>query len=140
LPSPASVHVEDTELPKSSRGRHGHRTRWLYNYPRLSFVMLFVVCTYVGGIYVSTKVTSWTLDALGVHEELNSAREVYLATSRKLNAMSACVDQSSLEYLALAKLQFEADSKRVQKVVDANDGKLDNQKNATRTCELRFRS
>lgn len=49
--------------------------------------------------------------------------------------MTECVDRSSLEYLAAAKLQFEVDSKRVQKIIDANDDVLFNQRNATMTCK-----
>ncbi|KAE9261484.1 hypothetical protein PR003_g33913, partial [Phytophthora rubi] len=48
--------------------------------------------------------------------------------------MTQCVDRNSLEYLAGAKLQFEADSKRVQKIIDANDAVLSSQRNATMTC------
>ncbi|KAE9274341.1 hypothetical protein PR003_g29637, partial [Phytophthora rubi] len=116
LPSPSAPPVE-TELPKS----RSDCTRWLSNYPRLSFVLLFVLCTYIGGVYVSTKVTAWTLGALGVDQELMNARQVYVASSRMLTSMTQCVDRNSLEYLAGAKLQFEADSKRVQKIIDAND-------------------
>lgn len=126
LPSP-SAPLDDAE---SKPGR------WFSNYPRLSFVLLFVVCTYIGGIYVSTKVTAWTLDVLGVHNELTAAREMYATTSRMLNTMTECVDRSSLEYLAGAKLQFEADSKRAQKIIDANDEILADQKNATMTCKF----
>ncbi|KAF1795211.1 hypothetical protein JG687_00000993 [Phytophthora cactorum] len=134
LPSPSAP--PDEAEPKSSTVRD--HTQWFYNYPRLSFVILFVVCTYIGGIYVSTKVTAWTLDVLGVHKELTSARETYVATSRMLNTMTECVDRSSLEYLAAAKLQFEADNKRVQKIIDANDKVLANQRNATMTCSKAF--
>ncbi|KAL4086750.1 hypothetical protein PRIC1_013811 [Phytophthora ramorum] len=139
LPSP-SAPFEDT-VPPSARGVCGldrRRTEWLYNYPRLSFVVLFIVCTYIGGIYISTKVTSWALGALGVHSELSAARQVYLATAHALNSMSECVDRSSLQYLAGAKLQFEADSKRVQKIIDANDEVLAAQRNATMTCSSTF--
>uniref|UniRef100_H3GT34 Uncharacterized protein n=1 Tax=Phytophthora ramorum TaxID=164328 RepID=H3GT34_PHYRM len=139
LPSP-SAPFEDT-VPPSARGVCGldrRRTEWLYNYPRLSFVVLFIVCTYIGGIYISTEVTSWALDALGVHSELSAARQVYLATAHALNSMSECVDRSSLQYLAGAKLQFEADSKRVQKIIDANDEVLAAQRNATMTCSSTF--
>ncbi|KAG6574659.1 ABC transporter B family member 25 [Phytophthora cinnamomi] len=112
----------------------------MYNYPRLSFVLLFVLCTYIAGIYVSTKVTAWTLGALGVHKELTNAREVYLATSRTLKSITECVDRNSLEYLASAKLQFESDSRRVQKIVDANDDVLTNRRNATMKCSAAFLS
>ncbi|KAK1938054.1 hypothetical protein P3T76_009204 [Phytophthora citrophthora] len=111
---------------------------WFYNYPRLSFVFLFVVCTYIGGIYVSTKISAWTLDVLGVQQELTDARETYLATSQMLNTMTQCVDRSSLEYLAGAKLQFEADHKRVQGIIDANDKVIAIQRNATTTCSKAF--
>ncbi|KAG7389995.1 hypothetical protein PHYPSEUDO_008957 [Phytophthora pseudosyringae] len=138
LPSPSAS--PDDVVPNSLPvcGHDQGRTRWLYNYPRISFVLLFVVCTYIGGIYVSTKVTEWTLDVLGVHSELTAAREVYAATSRMLNTMTECVDRSSLEYLAGAKLQFEADSKRVQRIIDANDQVLADQRNATITCSEAF--
>ncbi|POM62483.1 hypothetical protein PHPALM_28361 [Phytophthora palmivora] len=137
LPSP-SAPPDDTEPNSSVCGLDRHRARWFYNYPRLSFVLLFIVCTYIGGIYVSTKVTAWTLGVLGVHTELMGAREVYVATSQMLNTMTNCVDKSSLEYLAGAKLQFAADSKRVQKIIDANDKILANQWNATMTCSKMF--
>ncbi|GMF13524.1 unnamed protein product [Phytophthora lilii] len=133
MPSPSAPPI-DGELPKSSRSGYDpnhRRTKWWYNHPRLSFVLLFVFCTYIGGIYVSTKITAWTLEALGVRQELTSAREEYIATSHMLNTMSECVDQSSLEYLARAKLQFEADSKRVQKFIDLNDEVIDEQRNVT---------
>ncbi|EEY56495.1 uncharacterized protein PITG_10033 [Phytophthora infestans T30-4] len=136
LPSP-SAPLAGPEPTSSTVQDH---TRWFYNYPRLSFVILFIVCTYIGGIYVSTKVTAWTLDLLGVHAELTAARETYVATSRMLNTMTECVDRSSLEYLAISKMQFEADSKRVQKIIDANDKILADQRNATMTCSKSFLS
>ncbi|RLN43801.1 hypothetical protein BBJ28_00024463, partial [Nothophytophthora sp. Chile5] len=113
----------------------GHSLRWLYNYPRLSFVLLFVLCSYLGGVFVSFKVTSWTLEALGVRDELTASREAYLSTSRLLSTMSSCVEQSSLQHLADAKSQVEADRERVQQLIDANDKVLTTQENATFTCE-----
>ncbi|ETP45209.1 hypothetical protein F442_08333 [Phytophthora nicotianae P10297] len=136
LPSPSAPPNEAEPTPPTV----SNHTQWFYNYPRLSFVILFIVCTYIGGIYVSTRVTSWTLDALGVHQELTAARETYVATSRILNTMTECVDRSSLEYLAGAKLQFEADSKRVQKIIDANDKVLADRRNVTMTCSKAFLS
>ncbi|KAE9332182.1 hypothetical protein PF008_g15067 [Phytophthora fragariae] len=139
LPSPSSspsAPPVESELPES----RGDCTRWLSNYPRLSFVLLFVLCTYIGGVYVSTKVTAWTLGILGVDQELMNARQVYVASSRMLTSMTQCVDRNSLEYLAGAKLQFEADSKRVQKIIDANDAVLSSQRNATMTCSAAFLS
>ncbi|EGZ21681.1 hypothetical protein PHYSODRAFT_489448 [Phytophthora sojae] len=140
LPSPSAPPVA-SELPKSIGGRSERDcTRWLRNYPRLSFVLLFVLCTYVGGIFISTKLTAWALSVLGVDGELASARQVYVASSQRLKSMTECVDRSSLEYLAAAKLQFEVDSKRVQKIIDANDDVLFNQRNATMTCSAAFLS
>ncbi|CAH0492605.1 unnamed protein product [Peronospora farinosa] len=52
--------------------------------------------------------------------------------------MTQCVNRSSLEYLAGAKLQFEADSKRVQKIIDANDKVLASQRKTTMTCSHTF--
>ncbi|KAG7382794.1 hypothetical protein PHYBOEH_010243 [Phytophthora boehmeriae] len=54
--------------------------------------------------------------------------------------MSTCVEQSSLQYLADAKMQFEADSKRVQKVVDSNDKILVDLANTTMSCSNEFLS
>lgn len=98
--------------------------------------MLFIVCTYVGGVYVSTKVTTSILDVLGVHNELIATRKVFVTTSRTLNTMTECVNRSSLEYLAGAKLHFEADRKRIQKAIDANANALAKQRNATMACTL----
>ncbi|KAL7682666.1 hypothetical protein Plhal304r1_c047g0128881 [Plasmopara halstedii] len=114
------------------------RWRWILNYPRISFIVLFVGCTYVGGIYFSTKVTTWTLDVLGFQNDLTATREVYASSSRLLNTIAECVNKSSLEYLAGAKLQFEADSKRIQKVIDANDVALTKQRNAVNNCSETF--
>ncbi|KAL3662908.1 hypothetical protein V7S43_011856 [Phytophthora oleae] len=63
---------------------------------------------------------------------------MYLTTSRLLNTMTQCVDRSSLEYLAGAKLQFEVDHKRVQGIIDANDKVIADQRNATTTCSKTF--
>ena len=126
IQSPSSLRPHDAKSKSS---------RLLYNYPRLSFMMLFIVCTYIGGIYVSTEITAWTLDMLGARNDLTDARKVYAAASHMLNTMTQCVDQSSLEYLAGAKLQFEADSRRVQEIINANDPVLAVQRNATMTCE-----
>ncbi|GMF60548.1 unnamed protein product [Phytophthora fragariaefolia] len=136
LPSPSAPPIR-SELPKSTRDSCG-RTHLVYNYPRLSFVVLFVLCTYVGGTYISTKITAWTLGTMGVHLELANAREVYVTTGRKLSAMTECVNQSSLQYLAGAKLQFEADTKRVQRVIDSNDEVLSVKRNGTMTCSTAF--
>ncbi|CAH0474987.1 unnamed protein product [Peronospora belbahrii] len=108
--------------------------RWFHNYPRFCFVVLFMICTFIGGIFVSSEITTWTLDAMGVHNDLTTARQVYATTSHMLNTMTQCVNRSSLEYLAGAKLHFEADSKRVQRIIDANDQVLANQRNTTMTC------
>ena len=125
MPSPAPRPI-DSNLKSS---------RWAYNYPRMSFMILFIVCTYIGGIYVSTEITACILDMLGARKELADARQVYAATSHMLNSMTQCVDHGSLEYLAGAKLHFEADSKRIQAIINANDRVLADQRNATMTCK-----
>lgn len=128
--------AEFTGLPFPSALPHDSEWKWYYNYPRFYFIVLFIACTFIGGIYVSSQITTWTLDVLGVHNKLTTAREEYAATSHMLNTMTQCVNRSSLEYLAVAKLQFEADSKRVQKIIDANDKILADKINATMTCEF----
>jgi hypothetical protein len=108
----------------------------LLNYPRVSFFLLHVGCTFASGFLASYTLTDLFLDRARVPDAVHNVQQDLQSARLQLQNRSACVVEATLRNLMAMKSAVQAHQSEIQDLVHINAKTLDAFEDDSAACKF----